>query len=194
MPHDFLSSDLFTWVVLPALIFCARIVDVSMGTVRVILISRGIRLVAACIGFFEVLIWLVAIVQIMQRLSNPICYLAYAAGFATGTYVGMLVEARLRIGKAVIRTITNKEAQGLIERLREMHCGVTALAAEGAVGPVKVIFSVIERRDQEKVIAIIKEFDPCAFYTIGDVKYVSEGGFPERAPGLTLTRTVRKGK
>jgi len=191
--EEFLKSDLFVWFLLPVLIFCARVIDVSMGTVRMILITRGVRWLAPIIGFFEVVLWLVAMGQIMQNLTNVFCYVAFGAGYATGTYMGMLIESRLYIGKAVIRTITNKEADGLVEGLREMGCGVTSLDAQGLNGPVKIIFSVVERRDLAKVISRIKEFDPAAFYTVGDVKFVQEGVFPHREP-FSMARLARLGK
>ena len=190
----FLQSDLFNWAILPALIFVARIADVSMGTVRMILIARGIRWLAPLVGFFEVIIWIAAMGQIMSHLSNPLCYLAFGAGYATGTYVGMLVEGRIHIGKAVIRTITAKEASGLIEALRAAHVGVTTVAAEGAMGHVKIVFSVVERRDLDKVIGIIRSFDPGAFYTVGDVRFVSEGVFPRREPAHSIARLAGSGK
>lgn len=192
--EEYLSSDLFAWVILPVLIFAARVIDVSLGTVRVILISRGIRLLAACIGFFEVIIWLAAISQIMGRLTNVACYLAYGLGFSSGTYVGMFVENKLRIGKAVIRIITNKEASPLIARLRSLQYGVTQVDAQGAKGPVTLIFTVISRRDLDRVVSLILDFDASAFYTVGDVRYVSEGVFPAHAGGLPLFRSLRKGK
>jgi len=90
---DFLlmSSKLFAWVVLPVLIFIARVADVSLGTVRVIFITRGLKYFAPIVGFLEILIWLLAIGQIMRNLSHPICYIAYAGGFATGNYVGIWI-------------------------------------------------------------------------------------------------------
>ena len=94
---DFLSSDLFSWVVLPIIIILSRMVDVTLGTVRIILVSRGSRFVAPILGFFEVLIWIVVISQIMQNLNNPLCYIAYALGFALGTYFGIMVEEKLAI-------------------------------------------------------------------------------------------------
>ena len=93
----FFNSQVFAFVVVPILIFAARALDVSIGSVRVIFLARG-RRVAAILGFFEVLIWLVVITQIMQNLSNPVTYIAYAAGFATGTYVGILLEGKLALG------------------------------------------------------------------------------------------------
>jgi len=87
----FFNSELFKWVILPLLIFCARIFDVSLGTLRVIFISRGMRVVAAFVGFVGILIWLLAIGQIMKNLTNVVCYIAYAGGFAMGTFVGIYV-------------------------------------------------------------------------------------------------------
>jgi uncharacterized protein YebE (UPF0316 family) len=95
MEQPFSQSFLFIWVILPALIFLARIVDVSLQTIRIISISRGIRWLAPLVGFFEVLIWLLAIGQIMKTVSHPVAYIAYAAGFATGTAIGQSLERRL---------------------------------------------------------------------------------------------------
>ena len=178
---DFLYSPEFhAWVILPAIVYFARVIDVSMGTVRVILISRGVRWLAPIIGFFEVIIWLVAVSQIIQNLSNVACYVAFGAGYATGVYVGMKVESRLHIGKAVLRIIAQKEASELIARLRAANYGVTSIEARGAVSPVTIVFSIVERRDLQTVVNMVKEFDPGAFYTIGDVKFVSEGVFPPK--------------
>ena len=192
--EEFLKSDVFAFAVLPVLIFLARVIDVSLGTIRVILVSKGIRALAPVVGFFEVIVWLAAIGQIMSRLDNIWCFLAYALGFSTGTYLGMFIEGRLRIGKAVIRCITHKEATGLVEKLHSLHYGVTSLDAQGALGPVKLIFSIIDRRDLEAVVRIIREFDPGAFYTVGDVRYVSEGIFPSVDRATLLPRLIRTGK
>jgi uncharacterized protein YebE (UPF0316 family) len=91
----FVNSGVYTWIVLPVLIFVARITDVSLGTVRVIFVSRGLKYLAPLVGFFEVLIWLLAIGQIMKNLSNPVCYIAYAAGFGMGNYVGIRIAEKL---------------------------------------------------------------------------------------------------
>ena len=93
-----LHPDLYGWVVLPLLIFVARIMDVSIGTSRVIFVSRGYRVLAAVAGFWEVLIWLLAIGQIMQNLDNPMCYLAYAGGFAMGNYIGITLTNKMSWG------------------------------------------------------------------------------------------------
>ena len=197
--HSFFNSELFKWVILPLLIFCARIFDVSLGTLRVIFISRGMRAFAALVGFFEVLIWLLAIGQIMKNLTNVVCYIAYAGGFAMGTFVGIYVVEKLSLGVVLIRIITRKDASNLLSYLHSQNYGVTSVDAQGTTGVVKVIYTVIKRQDLHHVIEIIKKFNPQAFYTIEDVKSVSEGIFPIRDPWykkafLNTLGMNRKGK
>src|SRR5512136_1974751 len=112
------SSDLFAWVILPLLIFFARICDVSLGTIRVIFISKGIKYIAPIIGFFEVIIWLLAIGQVMNNLTNVVAYIAYGAGFASGTFIGMLIEEKISLGLTSVRIITKKDPAELIQYLR----------------------------------------------------------------------------
>ena len=97
----FVSPEVWKWVILPLLIFCARITDVSIGTVRIVFIAKGMRLWAPVLGFFEVLIWLVAISQIIKNLTNPVTFVAFASGFAMGNYVGLLIEHKLAMGLAL---------------------------------------------------------------------------------------------
>ena len=173
-----ISGETFSLVILPILIFFARIIDVSLSTLRIIFISRGYKHVSTVIGFFEVLIWLIAIGQIMQNLTNPVNYIAYAGGFASGTYVGMCIENRLKMGNRIIRIITKKRPNKLIKYLKTNGYGVTVVEAHGGSGPSKVILTMIKRKDLEHVTRIIKDFNPNAFYTIEDVKYVSKGKIP----------------
>jgi uncharacterized protein YebE (UPF0316 family) len=88
MDPTFFNAGVFKFVILPLLIFSTRICDVTLDTLRIIYVSRGLKLLAASIGFIEVLIWLFAITQIFKNLTNPIYYVAYAGGFAMGNYVG----------------------------------------------------------------------------------------------------------
>jgi uncharacterized protein YebE (UPF0316 family) len=196
---SFTDSHLFAWIILPVLIFLARICDVTLGTVRLIFVSRGFKYLAPVCGFFEVLIWILAIGQIMQNLSNWICYLAYAGGFATGNYVGMLVAERLSLGIVLIRVITQKDARPLLERLRKNDYGVTSLNAQGAEGPVQVLFTIVPRREVRTVVELVKAFNPRAFYSIEEVGFVEKGVFPLkkdcRFVGLErFLRPFRKGK
>lgn len=171
------DSSLFTWVILPVLIFLARISDQSIGTVRLIFLSKGYKHLAPFLGFFEVIIWLVTVGQIMQHLDNVLCYVAYGAGFATGNYIGMVIEEKLSIGNVLIRIIPRKDSMDLIKFLRDNNYGVTSVEAEGAKGRVDIVFTIIKRKDIDHVVSIINEFNPAAFYTIEDIKAIKEGIF-----------------
>jgi len=179
-----LQSQLFAWVVIPFLIFLARIGDVSVGTLRIVFIGRGKKLVAPVLGFFEVLIWLFAIRQIMEHLTMVFYYIVYAGGFATGTFVGMYIEEKLAVGIILIRIVSSRDATGLIECLRSEDYGVTSVNAEGARGRVHLLYTIIKRSDLSHVIEIIDRFDPRVFYTIEDVRFVREGVFPSGGGSL----------
>jgi len=176
----FISTPLFQYVIMPLLIFLARICDVSISTVRLILLYRGRRVLAPLLGFFEVLIWLVAVTQIMSHLNNPFVYIAFAAGFAMGNYVGIILEEKLAVGLEVIRIITKNDALELVNSLTAEGYGTTCMDAQGSTGRVQMIFTIVPRRHHKKVIRIIKKFNPRAFYTVEDIKSASEGIFPLR--------------
>jgi uncharacterized protein YebE (UPF0316 family) len=156
------------------MIFFARVCDVSLGTIRIIFISKGIKYLAPLIGFFEILIWLLAIGQIMQNLTNVYYYLFYAGGFATGNLIGIMLDEKLSIGTVSIRIITRRNADNLIEALRKKHIRITLVDAEGANGPVKILFSIVKRQNVQKVIRTVKKYNPNAFYSIEDIRQVSK--------------------
>lgn len=193
-----LNPEVFSWVVLPILIFLARIADVSIGTMRIISIARGKKYLAPVFGFFELLIWLFAIGQIMKNIDNPLFYLPYALGFAAGTFVGMHIEEKVALGTLLVRIITKQEATDLIQYLNSVNYGVTAVNAQGTRGPVHIIFSIIKRRNLNHFLEIIKRFNPNAFYSVEDIRYVKEGVLPPRtlpfANYLATFRARRKGK
>lgn len=193
------TFDFVAWVILPILIFFARICDVSLGTMRVIFVARGYRYFAPLLGFFEIAIWLFAIGQIMRDLNNIFTYFAYAGGFATGTFVGMWLEDKLSIGTVMIRVVTKKDATQLIRRLKEEHYGVTTMNAMGGLGPVQIILTIVKRSSIQEVVALVQQFNPHAFYTIEDVRFATEGIFPAPREGYFRTHlsslfTFRKGK
>lgn len=191
------DEPLFTWVILPAMIFFARIVDVTIGTMRFIFVSRGHKLMAPVLGFFEVLIWLIAIGQIINNLNNVLCYFAYGGGFAAGNFLGMYIEQRLSIGNVMIRLITKKDSTDLINYFKQNNIGFTYTNAHGATGDVRIIFTTIPRKDLKHIISEIKKFNPNAFYTVEDVKQVNEGIFPSKFSPYSehsLGKFFRKGK
>jgi uncharacterized protein YebE (UPF0316 family) len=133
----------------------------------------GKRRLAPLLGFFEALIWLLAIGQIFQNINSPLSYIAYAAGFAAGTYVGMFFEEKLAVGNVLVRIITKEYAGGLIEHLKEKKYRFSSLDAEGNEGKVSVLFTVVKREQLHSLIPSIVNFNPNAFYTIESVKRVS---------------------
>ena len=186
---SFYDSSAFTYVILPLLIFTARIFDVTIGTIRIVMVSKGQKLIAAALGFFEVLIWLLAISKIFENLDNVVCYVMYAAGFATGNYIGLWIEEKLAVGIVRVQVITRKEATLLIASLKESGYGITHLNAQGAAENVSIIYTVLKRTDVPAVEDIIRKYNPNAFYSVEDVKYVNKGIFPIRK-----ARRWRKGK
>jgi uncharacterized protein YebE (UPF0316 family) len=175
----FQDPRFFSLVILPVLIFIARVVDVTFGTLRIIFIARGLKLLAPLVAFFEILIWLVAIGQIFQNLGSAINYIAYAAGFAVGNYVGIIVEERMAMGLMLLRIITQYDAENLIIELKSKDFGVTAVDALGKRGPVKLIFLVVKRKDLDTVIGMVHRNNPNAFYTIADVRSAKGGNIPQ---------------
>ncbi len=170
-----MDTQLFSWVVLPILIMLARIADQTLGSMRLIFLSKGEKLLAPFLGFFEVIIWLLAVAQIMKQLDNVMCYIAYGLGFALGNYIGMVIEEKLSIGNVIIRMIPQKDTSLLVNELRSRNMGVTTMDAEGKKGRVKIVFTIIRRKQINEVVTTINQYNPNIFYTIEDVKSVKEG-------------------
>jgi len=198
MDSSLFQSEIYIYLVLPLLIFTARIFDVTIGTIRIILVSRGLKNLAPFFGFFEVFIWILAISRIMQNLDNFLCYIAYAGGFALGNYVGMIVEEKIALGVLLIRIITQKNATNLIKSLQHEGYGITILDATGGKELVHVIYTIIKRSELKKAIKLINGFNPNAFYSIEDLRFVSHGIFPLKSKNSELQinpmKRWRKGK
>lgn len=169
-----IDPALVEWLIIPILIFLARIVDVTLGTLRIVFISKGNKLIAPLLGFVEVLIWLIAITQVMQNLSNVASYLAWAGGFATGNFLGLRIEQKLALGQVVVRVITVEPADVLIDMLKGRGYRLTCVDARGTRGKVDLLFMIVKRKKLKEVIGIIRNYNPNAFYTIEDVRSVSE--------------------
>jgi uncharacterized protein YebE (UPF0316 family) len=159
---------------MPLLIFVARVTDVSINTLRFMFMMNGKKNIVPILGFFEALIWLLAIGQIIQNIDNPLSYLAYAGGFATGTYVGMTLDEKLALGRVLVRVITPKPLPTLLEFMKDKNYRFTNVGGEGRFGKVNLLFTVMKRDQLQEFISMVKACDEKAFYTIESVKRVSE--------------------
>jgi uncharacterized protein YebE (UPF0316 family) len=164
--------------VLPALIFLAELSVVTVGTVRTIAIARGMQRLAPALGLVEVSVWLYAIGAVMKNLNDPACYVAYAAGFSLGNFLGVFLEGKLALGNLFVRVITPRDTTALIASLQTAGYGVTTVGARGATGPVQIVLTVIKRKDWERVRSLIRAFDPKVFYSVDDLQSAAEGVFP----------------
>ncbi|MEA5077149.1 MAG: DUF2179 domain-containing protein [Anaerolineaceae bacterium] len=186
--------DWYAWVILPLIVFFARVCDVTLGTIRIIFISRGLRKFAPFLGFFEVLIWIVVIGQLVQHLTSITAYIGYAAGFATGNFVGMWLEDRLALGTYMLRVMISGESQSLVNAIHEAGFGVTQVEATGSIGPVKMIYIVVKRKDVDQVMAIIHGQTPQAFITAEEIRSAEKGIFPTRERKIKGQMFSRNGK
>jgi len=199
METSFFDSTLFSYFILPILIFLARICDVSIGTMRIIFVAKGKRNIAPILGFFEVLIWITAISKIMANLDNYVNFIAYAAGFATGNYVGMIIEEKLAMGILMIRVFAHEKGDALVQSLNSSGFGATVVQAHGARENIQLIYSIVKRNELASVLNIITGLNPKAFYTIEEIKKVNEGIFtPQKTnsifPFSNILRNWRGGK
>ena len=183
------AFDFYNWILMPLLIFLARMSDVTLATLRNIFVSKGFKHIVPFIGFFEVLIWLLAARQVFGSLSNPACFIAWAAGFSTGTYIGMRIDEYLALGMQVVRVITDQRYDSIVSAFRNHKHGITVVDAHGAVGPVKLIFTVVKRKNIPEVVRLINEFCPGAFYSVEDVRSHSHGVFVSESK-LNLIRRL----
>lgn len=186
-----MTFDWISWVLIPVLIFFARLLDVSLSTVRQILIIKGMRKLVPIIAFFEVIIWLAAITQVMQNLSHIAGYLGWALGFSAGNYLGMVIEEKVALGHQVVRIITERKSPELLEALTQNQYRLTIVPARGSTGPVDIFFVAAERKRIPKLIRTIRACDPDLFYTIEDIRSM---GDPAIARPMTRSMIPRGAK
>lgn len=193
-PLSLSNTDMYSLVILPILIFLARVCDVTLGTIRIIMVNRGRRNIAPILGFVEVFIWIVAIGQLMTHLEGINSFIGYAAGFAAGNYVGMIIEDKLALGTVIVRIFLPSGGGGLIQNLTEAGFGVTSFEGMGANGPVTMIFTTVRRKEISRVFSIAHQVAPKAFITVEDTRTVEEGIFPPQSHSLGYTLPHRKAK
>ena len=182
-------SDAPVWVVAAA-VFLLRIVDVSLGTVRVILVVNGHKWLAAFLGFFEVLIWLAAISQVLLSVRQyPALMLAYAGGFAAGNVVGVVLERELGMGRAVALLISRDKGEEVAHQLRSLGHRLTTILGEGRDGPRQIVYATVRRRAVPRIIRTAREIDPDLFYVVHPCSETSLATRLQSSIGLRSLRT-----
>lgn len=159
-------------------IFFAKVTDVSMATIRMIMVVRGRRLQAALIGFIEVTIYVLAIGKVLSGLNNPINVIMYASGFATGNYMGIFLEEKMALGNIIVQVITEHDILGIVDKLRNQGFGVTVFEGYGRQGIRHLINVTLQRKNLSKLYAILDDHDKKAFVTVMDARAIRGGYFP----------------
>lgn len=172
-----------TALFLALLIFAARVCDVSIGVIRVIMVTHGRRLLAAGLGFFEVFIWVMAVSKVVQNLNRPIYAIAYAAGFACGNYVGLTIERWAALGHQVVR-VFSRQGEELAEKLRVLGFRITLFEGRGRDGPVHMLYAETERREVPKLLAQSRLVDPRCYYVVDDIRVASNADDPPPGRGF----------
>ena len=158
-------------------IFLLRVCDMTLDTLRVLFIVAGHRPVVWFLGFFQSAIWVVAITSVLGHLSNPLAWIGYAAGFATGNVVGMLIEDRLAIGYRHLRVISSRHGDEVAQAVRQAGYGATEVAGHGRDGAVAVVNASVRRRDLNRLESLIRQADPEAFIAVEEIQPVHRGYF-----------------
>ena len=157
------------------LIFALRVSDMSLDTLRVLFVMRGRKGIAWVLGFFQATIFVVAITSVLSHLDNPLNVIGYAAGFATGNVIGMVIEERLAIGHTDIRIISSRRGAAIAERLRAEGYAVTEIPARGKDGTVTMLAVSVKRRNIDRVRTMVNDVDAEAFITAEDIRPVRHG-------------------
>jgi len=156
-------------------VFLLRVTDVSMGTLRTVYILQGRRIRATVIGFFEVLIWIFVVSQVVAAISNWVLMIGYAGGFATGTYLGLWLESHFAIGYAQLRIISRSYGEQIASALWKENFGATVVRGHGRAGDIDLVFSIVPRRHINKCVQIASGIDKDSFVSVSDSRYLYRG-------------------
>ncbi len=157
------------------LIFLLRVGDMSLDTLRVLVVMRGRKGIAWVLGFFQALIFVLAISSVLKNLDNPLNIIGYAAGFATGNVVGMWIEERLAIGHMLLNVVSPRLGTAIAEHMRAEGYAVTEIPARGKDGMVTLLNISVLRKNVAQVHKLVNQVDPSAFITAEDVRPVRHG-------------------
>lgn len=187
-------NDLPVWAT-ALLIFALRIGDVSLGTMRTLSVVQGRIVQSVALGFFEVLIWVIGISQVMGGLrESPVLGIAYALGFAAGNAVGIAIEQRLAMGSVVLRIISPRFGREIADHLRRRGYRLTTFDGQGRDGPVTMLLVTCRRRDARSVLGVAREYDASLFYTVESLRERSGESCAMPLPHATGWRAVMKKK
>ncbi|MCA9973846.1 MAG: DUF2179 domain-containing protein [Anaerolineales bacterium] len=166
-----------TWAALGAAgwIFLLRVIGVTISTVRVLVMMRGRKLASVVMGFFEVLVYVVAIGQVVNNLSNVWNILGYCLGFSAGTLVGMWLDERTTTGFSTVRVISRSYGQRIADVLRDAGYGATVEWGHGREGSVGMVLAIVRRQEVNDVCTLADQVDPKAFVTIEEARAVRRG-------------------
>jgi len=159
------------------LVFLAKTIEVTLATVRMVLITKGIKIMGSIIGFFEILIWLAVASNVIDSIKeDPVKGIFYAIGFSAGCYLGTIVEDKIAIGKILITVVLSGEKGcKLLKSLRGRGLGVTEIDGKGLNDPKKILYIVCQRKDFHKIKRLILEVDPFAMVFSSEMKSVHGG-------------------
>ncbi|MDO4799306.1 MAG: DUF5698 domain-containing protein [Bacillota bacterium] len=163
------------WLLL--FIVFAKVVEVTMATVRIVLITKGERKIGSIIAFFEVALWVILVSTVLKDVTDePLKIVAYSLGFAIGNYLGSLVEEKLGIGVSEMQTIVKEEdGKAVTTALREAGFAVTVVKAEDKNYPREMLIMYVPRKQIHKCANIIRGVQENAVITISDKKPIYGG-------------------
>lgn len=190
-----MSSDVFAifgdplWG--PIVIFLLRIVDVTLDTMRVLFMVRGRRIPAGILGFLMALVWIIAVGNAMKHLDSIWHILGYAAGYGTGTMVGITIENFVAFGLIQLRIVSKLGGVEIAEGLRDRGYGATEFSGFGRDGAVEIVQSVVQRAHLDEVLAIVDKFDDTAFVTVEDPQVLRGGSVVSREWRVPVLRRKR---
>lgn len=175
-------------------IFCLRIVDVSVGTIRTIAVVQGRTLFSVVLGFCEVLIWITVMSEVLQHATqHPLVLLAYATGFASGNAVGIAIERRLALGMVILRIVSESCGHELAEMFRDRAARVFTFDGRDSHDPMMLIYVVVRRREAKQLIDLAMRVDPDLFFAVDPLRETN-AFLSTPLPGPTGWRSVVKMK
>ncbi|GAB4540283.1 MAG: DUF2179 domain-containing protein [Anaerolineae bacterium] len=175
MPAFEISPPTFEILWAALIIFMLRVIGVTLATIRVLIMMRGKKLAAASIGFFEVLIYALAIGQVVNDLANVWNLSGYSLGFAVGTLVGMWLEERLAMGYASVRIVSKYRGYAVADAIRNAGYGATVEWGQGRSGSVALVVATVRRKEVDAVCKLADQVDPSAFVTVEETRTIRRG-------------------